>query len=145
MQALHEHAVRLFLDTLGAMILEDLPRAATIGVMDPAHREWLLDLAVLTGLPAAAGWPSGHHEEPEPRVPGPPKLLFVPSAEGLAELRSAHREARRALAGAADPAHAEGARRTLAVLAGVGRALRSAGLWPAYVATAKRLGGRSQL
>jgi hypothetical protein len=138
-----EHAVRLFLDTLGAMILDGLSPAVAVGVMEPDHRAWLSDLAVLTGLPAAAGRPPLHPEEPEPVAHKLPTLVFAPSPGGLAELRSAHAAARRALAGAADPREAADARGTLAVLAAVGRALRLAGLWPAYLATAQRLAGRS--
>lgn len=137
----HDAMIRLFQDTIEVLLLKHLPPAIADRVRPPAERAWLEDLSTLTGLPAAtgiAGIAESGAREPIPAFP------FVPSPRGMAELRAAHREARRELKGAATPAAAADARRVLAVLAAIGRALKGAGLWPAYVAAARAAAGRTK-
>lgn len=137
----HDAMIRLFQDTIEVLLLKRLPPAVADHVRPSAERAWLEDLSVLTGLSAVtsiAGAAESDTREPTPAFP------FIPSRRGMAELRAAHREVRRELEGAATPVAAADARRVLAVLAAIARALKSAGLWSAYVATARAAAERAK-
>ena len=134
-----DQTIRLFQDTLEAFLLKDLPPEVAARVSPAAERLWLMDLLVLTGIPAAAGVAAAH-----PRSTSrPPELVFDPTDARLLELRDAHRALRLELATAKGSIAAAEIRRCLAVLGAVAAALRTAGLAPAYRAAARNADGRS--
>ncbi len=134
-----DQAIRLFQDTIEILVLEEAGRDLAERILPAAGRQWLTDLAVLTGIPSAAGIPTGRAQA----VPQLPELVFNPTTVQLRDLREAHRELRRQLAAAGGSAAAAEIRGCLAVLGAIGTALRRAGLAPAYRAAA-RLAARQE-
>ncbi len=126
-------SVRLFQNVIQSFLLREIDPATAARVQSAGERDWFGGVAVLTGIPAAAGIdvrPSATH------APAP-FLRFDPTPKGLEELYLAHRALRLArLAGGLEDTLANA--RALMVLAAIGAGLRRAGLSGAYIAAARR-------
>ena len=125
--------IRLFQGVIEARLLRDVSADLADNIRPAAERAWFDRIAPLTGLPAVLGGAPPHEA-----VDAAPAFVLHPRPRRLEELREAHVELRRRLPLAADVAAADRIRSALALSVGIARALRAAGLWPAYVTAARR-------
>ena len=125
--------IRLFQGVIEARLLRDVSADLADKIRPAADRAWFVRIAPLTGLPAVLeGVP------PRGATRAMPAFVLHPRPLRLEELREAHVELRRRLPLAADAAAADRIRSALALAAEIARALRVAGLWPAYLTAARR-------
>lgn len=125
--------IRLFQGVIEARLLRAVSADLADGIRPAAERAWFDRIAPLTGLAAVL------RGGLSPEATGvPPAFVLHPRPRRLEELREAHVELRRRLPLAADAAAANRIRSALALAAEIARALRAAGLWPAYVTAARR-------